>query len=258
MVHQIKSYLSHWLNSVGTHSLQAPFVYNLYTQVILADNDSQVFQSYRDLQKTFYRSDQLVEAVQLGADSKVEAGITHAVSKIARHGTSQAKISRLLYRLAQSNNSKTIVELGTSLGINTCYLSAIEDAEVFTFEGAPQIAAIAKTNFSEQNRTNISLITGEIDSTLDNFLDGISQIDFAFIDANHRYEPTLRYFEMLKSKAQPETIIVLDDIYWSREMTRAWKHIISSDAITLSLDLFNIGVVFIRPELTKQNLQLRF
>ena len=258
MVHQVQSYLSHWLNAVGAHSLQAPFVYNLYTKVILNDANPKKFQAFKTLQKTLTHSDKVVESSLLGANSRVEEGSVHSVSKIARHGTSNARVSRLLYRLAVSNNADTIVELGTSLGVNTCYLSEVQDASVFTFEGAPQIAASAKTVFKEQNRKNIKIIEGNIDNTLPEFLNTIDQIDFAFVDANHRYDPTIKYFELLKTKAQQDAILIFDDIYWSKEMTKAWKNIIADDQVTLSLDLFDVGVVFINPDLAKQNFQLSF
>jgi hypothetical protein len=48
--------------------------------------------------------------------------------------------------------------------------------------------------------------------------------------------------------AHAGTVFVFDDIHWSREMEQAWKVIKDHPAVTLTIDLFFIGIVFIRPE----------
>jgi predicted O-methyltransferase YrrM len=50
-------------------------------------------------------------------------------------------------------------------------------------------------------------------------------IDFVYIDGNHRYEPTMKYFDLLMQYSHEGTILVSDDIHWSLEMTQAWKAI---------------------------------
>jgi len=55
------------------------------------------------------------------------------------------RLAKLIYRLAQDTNPKTVIELGTCLGITSSYLAkACPDAEVITIEGCPQTAEVAK------------------------------------------------------------------------------------------------------------------
>jgi predicted O-methyltransferase YrrM len=78
------------------------------------------------------------------------------------------------------------------------------------------------------------------------------------MDANHRYEPTLKYFDLLLSKIQHSSVIVIDDIHDNPEMERAWKEIKNHDLVYSSVDLYRCGIVFFDPSLTKQHVVLRF
>jgi len=145
------------------------------------------------------------------------------------------------------------VELGTSLGITTLYLAARKKAKVFTFEGSDSIANVALTNFEYFNTQNIELIEGNIDSTLPDFLQDPAKINFALIDANHRYEPTVRYFNQLSKRMADKGIIVIDDIHDTPEMERAWNELKRNDLVYASVDLFRCGMLFFDPALNKQH-----
>jgi predicted O-methyltransferase YrrM len=94
---------------------------------------------------------------------------------------------------------------------------------------------------------------------LPELLSHLSAVDMAFIDGNHRYEPTLRYFNMLMTKAQEYTILIFDDIYWSPEMTDAWQAIKSDPRVSLTIDIYRFGIVFMhRDKLAKEDFILRY
>ena len=105
---------------------------------------------------------------------------------------------------------------------------------------------------------NTLLTVGEFDKQLPKVLPNIETIDFAFIDGNHRYEPTLKYFEMLLGKSTDQSIFIFDDIYWSEGMCKAWKEIIARPEVTVSIDLYRMGIIFFRKESPKQDFVVRF
>ena len=153
-----------------------------------------------------------------------------------------------------------MLELGTSLGITTSYLSfANPDAAITTMEGAPEVASVAKNNFKQLHLSNIQVKKGNFDETLEAVIHQLSAVDFAFIDGNHRKQPTLNYFDQLISLSTPSTIFIFDDIHWSKEMEEAWHEIQQHTAVTLTIDLFFIGIVFFRTEQKiKQHFIVRF
>jgi len=257
--HQVISYLSHWLHEVNSHSLQSPFIYNLYTKFIQKDFNKGQFNAIEKTRLKLLNENFLVAPANYGATSLVHPNVHKTkASTIAKKGLTAAKVSRLLARLIAFNDSKNIVELGTAFGLNALYMAQAENTNVVTFEGSKDIANVALTNFEYHAKNNIKLILGNIDKTLPVFLDARISVDFAYIDANHRYEPTIRYFEAIIKRMHKDSIVVLDDIYWSKEMTQAWEEIKAHPEVTHSIDLFSVGVVFFKPDLVKTHYRLMF
>ena len=161
------------------------------------------------------------------------------------------KLSRLLHLCGSYINAKYVVELGTSLGINTRYLAQISTStKVHTLEGAEPIFQLAAEHLNELD--NVDSQMGNIDELLPILIDQLPQIDLAYIDANHTYDATMRYYNLLVQKKLPSTIIVVGDIHWSSGMEKAWKEIIGREEVTLSVDLFHCGLLFFLPVTEKQ------
>ena len=132
-------------------------------------------------------------------------------------------------------------------------------ARVFTIEGAPEVAAVAESNFRALGLENIECTIGNFDQVLKETLDRAGRIDLAFIDGNHRLEPTLRYFDALYGQLSSSAVVIFDDIHWSREMEEAWESIKKDPRVYLSVDLFFIGLVFFRDSFkVKQDFVIRF
>ena len=96
-------------------------------------------------------------------------------------------------------NGLIIVELGTSLGVTTAYMAAMDKRnKVITYEGCPAVAEIAKENWEALGLKNIDCRVGEI--TADILDRDLERVDVAFIDANHTYAGTRAYFNVLAEK----------------------------------------------------------
>ncbi|RKX17359.1 MAG: class I SAM-dependent methyltransferase, partial [Candidatus Zixiibacteriota bacterium] len=105
---------------------------------------------------------------------------------------------------------------------------------------------------------NINLIISDFSETLDKLNETKQNFDFVFIDGNHRYNATLDYFKKLKILTHSNSILVFDDIHWSSDMQQAWQTITADKSVTLSLDIFQFGIVFFKKELSKQHFVLRY
>lgn len=255
----ISGYWHYWLNAVNEHSLHAPFVYNFYKHVIKQNEASPDFVKIEALRKQLLRSDKTIEIQDLGAGSLTMGNRNNkrAIRQIARSSLTPPKHASILYRCIKYINASNVVELGTSLGINTLYLScAAPDSRVFTLEGCQATAHEATQIFERWPLKNIQLQVGNIDQTLPQLLASLEVIDFLYIDANHQYAPTIRYFQQCKAKAREESIFILDDIYWSKEMHKAWLAIKNDPEVSLSLDFFEFGIVFFKKLKNKQHYTL--
>lgn len=250
----IRGYTHHWLNAVNQHSLHAPFAYDFYVNTLAAEEEQDDFREIEQHRRDYLQNHEMIQVNSPGAPSRVSQNKSRKISNIAGKGISGARNSRLLYRIGKSLQPKTMIELGTSLGINTLYLSAsCPGATVYTFEGCPATAEVARSLFKKWHYPNIRLVEGNIDDTLSQTLTNIDTVDFAYLDANHQYAPTLKYYEWLQAKSSRDSIFVLDDIYWSPGMEKAWQLIRQKAEVSLSLDLFELGILFFRELQVKQH-----
>jgi predicted O-methyltransferase YrrM len=204
--------------------------------------------------------EELIEVEDFGAGSTVIKTRHRVVKDIANSSLKSAKYAQLLFRMVAYYQPATIIELGTSFGITSAYLSCgNKNAKLFTCEGAGNIASIAQNTFDSLQIKNIEIVKGDFAKSLPFLFSKIKVVDFAFIDGNHRKEPTLQYFHLLLSHSKARTIFVFDDIHWSAEMEAAWSAIQQDPAVTLTIDLFFIGLVFINPDFNvKQHFTIRF
>jgi len=258
-VYAILRYLWHWLTAVNEHSLHSPFLFNLYTKTIKKKVVLEDFNAIEQVRQQLIHSTDKIAVNQLGANSKVNNQLIRPVSAIARKGITSAAINKLLFKLIHDFECENIIELGTSFGVNTMYMATNSKVKVYSFEGCPNTARIAQRNFDELGYSNIELILGNIDETLPEFIhQSMAQIDLVFMDANHKLEPTLNYFNQLLKLCHNQSIIIIDDIYWSQEMTKAWEKLKSHPRVTTSVDLYDLGLLFFRPELEKAHFRLMF
>jgi predicted O-methyltransferase YrrM len=251
---QARAYISYWLEAVDEHSLHSPFFFDLYTRVVRPKTRFKGTDSIEKLRTQLLNDKRTITVKDLGSRELTEP---RRIADIAHAAMSPLKLSGLYQRIIAGNKAKTIVELGTSFGINTLYLSQDPNAKVITFEGSKEIAEIAQLTFQFADAKNIKLMLGNLDATLSEAMQQIRKIDFALIDANHRYGPTVRYFNRLLSKVTETSVVVIDDIHYSAEMEKAWNEIKNHKLVYASADLFRCGLLFFDPSLNKQHVILQ-
>lgn len=250
------NYLKYQLCAKNAHDIHSPFVFDLLNNVI---RDNTPYYGF-DLIDSLYSSQLLdhrkIEVTDYGTGNHKRQ---ERVSDIAIKAVKPKKFSRLLFRLVNRFSTKNILEIGTSLGITTLYLSLPDrNNRIVTLEGSPEIASIAKDNFNLMKRSNVEIIVGEFDKSLPKAISKFKQLDLVFFDGNHRKIPTLSYFEKCLTLSTENSIFIFDDIYWNREMKNAWSEIKKNSAVTLSIDLFQFGIIFFRKGIAKQHITLKF
>lgn len=194
-----------------------------------------------------------------GAGSKFGPVKTKTIAQIARHSSIKKKYGELLSRLITNFNPSNIIELGTSLGISTLHLSLPrKSTPIVTIDACSECANLAAQTFKQQECNNIQINIATFDDVLPQIIENIHQIDFVFIDGNHRGDATLNYFHLLLQKSHSNTIFVFDDIYWTQDMNQAWKTICQHPKVTLTVDVFQFGIVFFHPQTEKQHITINF
>jgi predicted O-methyltransferase YrrM len=258
MWYRIRTFLVYWLTSkhkkgFGIHS---PFLFDLITLVFNDKSDKKAYRLAEIIRRDYLTSKRAIMVQDFGAGKNSGPRF---VREICRDSSVPEKYGELLYRLCNHFKPETILELGTSCGISTLYLASGNPmARVITLEGCPETAILAQNTFTKTQLENISLINGTFEELLPLTFFDLKHLGFVFFDGNHSYEATMNYFNQCVFFSKPDSIFVFDDIYWSPEMTKAWNEIILHPRVTLSLDLWRMGIVFFKAELKKEHYIIRY
>ena len=258
LYYRVSSLLVHRFTANNTlgYGIHSPSLFYI-VRFLVYDNNP--FYCFSDIEKC--RSRMLLDGSRIYVeDFGTGNSGERQVGRIASDSLMPREYSQLLFRLVNNVHPKVCVELGTNLGITTAYIAkaAGGESQVFTFEGSKSLISRAGENWKSLGCKNINVIEGNIDATLEPFLETVDTVDFALIDAHHTYDATVRYFESLASKCTGKSFIVLDDIHYSREMGRAWAEIKKHAKTTATLDLYDVGIVFFDKQLQKKHYKLRY
>ncbi|MGV6829544.1 MAG: O-methyltransferase [Flavobacteriales bacterium] len=256
MWYSIKSYLLFLLKSNNQHGIHSPFVYNLITQCFYDKTQYLEYKTLEQFRKSLLQHQGIIEITDFGEGSRVFSTNHRKVAAIAKNAGISKKRQQLLFRITRYFKSKNILELGTSIGLATTALAlANQKTNIITIEGCKNTSAIAQEFFNKYHLHNIQLVN----RTFEYFFKQKKNIkyDLVYIDGNHNKDKTLFYFNQLLPHTTNDSLFILDDIYWSKTMTEAWKTICQHPQVTVSIDCFYWGIIFFRKEQQKQHFTIR-
>lgn len=254
--HRIKSYIQYIGCRKNRFDIHSPFVYDYIDQVLPMARYKKTYEPIEKLRHQLLKNDETICITDLGTGINGKKKYERKISAIAKNSLKKSKYYRLLAQSIRYFNCNSILELGTSLGISTLYL-AEHSKKVHTIEGCPSTAAIAKKQFELADKKNIFSHIADFEHSLDVLLNEIS-FDLVYIDGNHTYEATIRYTEKIIRYTKSFCVIVLDDIYWSTDMTKAWQEIKRMKSINTTIDYFEFGIAFINCDLSKENFVINY
>jgi predicted O-methyltransferase YrrM len=255
---QIIDYITFLSQSHNSHGIHSPFVFDLYNEVLNVKKEYYFYGPIESLRASYVNNHTTVGMLDLGAGSVLGNATKRKISSIASTSLQSPKYAALLFRLVDYFQPKNMIELGTSLGITTCYLAkAVKKSNIISIEGNPSLAALAQQGFQKLAIGNVKVKTGSFETHFLPSLNELQQIDFILFDGNHRYEPTMQYFKDALAFTHQHSVFIFDDIYWSSEMKQAWQNIKDHPQVTVTIDLFEMGLVFFKQGQNKQHFKLR-
>lgn len=257
LFHPAKSFLSYFFSSVNLHGLHSPFTYALAKEAVYDNKKYAEYTTIKNYRERLLDDHTVVNLMGFGAGSRITGSNTRTIKTIAKNSSSDLKKAFLLFRLAKYFKPQQILELGTNLGVSALSMSlGCPEAELVTVEGDPNLASYSK-KIKDLTRGDLTIVTSSFEQFLQSKVSTFNP-DLIYIDGNHRFQPTLDYFEIFAHQAQPSTVLIFDDIHWSAEMEKAWKEIRNDKRVSVTIDLFKVGLVFFRPSLEKQDFIVRF
>lgn len=237
-----KAYLSFFIQSVSQTKKEVGLIDDRFLQVFSGLKNVKD-QAILELVERLKNDTTPIQVTDFGAGSKRQNGNSRRLCDLVKSASIPPKYGRFLNQCIDIFDLKHGVELGTSLGIGSLYLTWNQPGFYLqTMEGCPEIAKQAQKHFNQLKQTNILPLVGEFSTQFSQIKD-MQDVDFVYVDGNHTKQATLAYFEFFKSKIKSEAILVFDDIYWSQGMYEAWKIIQSDPQVVWSLDLMRMGLI---------------
>jgi predicted O-methyltransferase YrrM len=241
------------------HGIHSPFIFNLVSEVFNNKPEESIVKKVEKMRSDLRRDRRIIKFTDYGAGSLKLKCKERRVSDIVRYSAVRTYYGQLLSKLAKMNNGKSIIEFGTSLGISTMYMAlGAPLSRVFTMEGCNEVAAIARTNFELCEINNVDLSIGRFEDVLDDILMKAEVPGMVFVDGNHLKEPVLKYIKRLKEIMDDDTILIVDDIHYSKEMEEAWDGIKQSEDVSVTIDILQMGLVFFRKGMSKQSYIIKY
>lgn len=252
LIERVKLNVSFFRRAVTIYKVQSPFAYRLISDVIQSREVYYDFAAIEAMRKLLRNDNSQINFVDFGAGNKSGKRV---VSEIAKTSLAPSSQGQMLFKLVNKLKPRVIIELGTCLGITTSYLMAArKSATVYTLEGNVDFLSIAKGVFKQLQLDNYEAISGNFDVTLPDLLKSLDKVDLIYIDGNHSYDATIRYVNLVLPKMSEDGVIVLDDLLWSNEMQQAWKKIIQKEEAVFSLEIRDLGFVFLKKTLQPKHL----
>ncbi len=249
-LHQAKTYLRHWLLEVDEHSIHSPFFFDFYTKVLHDTSSNADFSKLEKLHTDLLSNSSSIADESNGRE-KGKNSNKLSLGEIAQTLTPQ-HYYELYYRIIRHLKAKKVIEVGTSVGLNTLYLAEQLDCQVYTFEQSHALANVAITNFEYLDKKNIHLIEGNNEIELSDFLQDTGKVNFVVMNAT-RYESIVKQFNLLMKRTNEKSIIAINNIHQTEEIDKAWLWLKANELVYGSIDLYECGILFFEPSLNKQH-----
>jgi predicted O-methyltransferase YrrM len=250
------NYLYYFFTSSNQHGVHSPFVFDFVTKVINARKNKPIYHGIELIRSNMLKSDADVNIEAIGAGKKSGK---QKLRNVVKNTAKSAKYAELLERICEYFSPQYAIEIGSSVGISTMYQAVgMPQGYLFALEGNADSAKIAQHNIEKAELENVQIVSGLFEDMLPKVIEKIPRVDYVFFDGNHQLEATLQYFELCLQKAHTGSVFVFDDIRWSDDMLLAWNKIKNHESVTVTVDLYTMGIVFFHKEQEKEHFTIRY
>jgi predicted O-methyltransferase YrrM len=254
-------YIGFRLTTVTRYKLHSPFLYKLATEAIHGKSDKYIDRLYRQLYQKFAFNSSTTEVVEFNIkkNTKLYSSEVKSIRSIFKQSAISSKKAQVLARLLVLFKPENIIEFGTSLGVSaSIFAQASHDSKIYSIEGCSGLASIAQANFDELGFGNIEIQIGHFNHVVNPVLNKIKKVDFVFYDGSDDYKTAINAFESCLPYIGNDGVFIMNSIYRSRAMNKAWDYIKKHNDSIVCIDLFQMGIILFRKEMSKQEIKYLF
>lgn len=166
------------------------------------------------------------------------------------HLKGSTKFHRLLFRLLNFTNPKKVAFIGDDSGLNLTFLAKVDSRRKVHCLGSQVFAR----NFSDSILSDYGISNVAFSS-----LKTEANQNFDFVQISRTISDTVLFeFENnLDRYLNTECFLIVEDISKQAGMRLLWERLKKQDRFSVSLDLFDVGILFARRGMKKQDHNLR-
>ena len=257
-------YLIYLAQSTNRHGVHSPFVYDFADNVL-----------YRKTPNAYESAAELCRKRMLQSEAKIQHQPAHApkpISELAFKRIPLAKYYRLLFRWIQYKQlGGNIIEIGSSFGVLPIYLQRgnvkYNDEWVhrfFSYDRSEKIVEITRFNLShyECNETVVVHPYSSISQIISHFTHhSLANSPIGLIVVNDETLGDEDFWQLMDFAAknlEPNGCIVIFNLNQTVQSRLRWKQIENDENFQVTIDLFGMGLIFVRKEQIKEAFLLRY
>lgn len=232
----------------GVHS---PFVFNLITKVI---EEKSLYYSFYDIE--LIRKQLLFKDQPVAYPDRRQKDVwqQRPLGELVRREGIRPKHGALLFRLTNYFKPRSILQLGAATGLSTLYLTSYaKGLKCIALENVPEFAAIIRQVCEMAASNPVDLRIGAYAEVLPAALQDLGQPDFVFFNTLHEQQNNAALFEMCLKHVHENTVFVFEGIQANRQMSAFWQNVCACPQVTVTLDLYSLGIVFFNKKLHKRD-----
>ncbi len=257
MFHKIVSFFCFILKSKNEHGVHSPFIFDLITTCFYVKKNNHDLTILSNYKEDLSKNSSLQEIYDFNFLSNILLSEKKKKEKIIKDFGVSNKRTRLLINLIQYLKPRSILEIGTSVGINTVTLaSALENFKIITVEENEQSTNISRELFKKYNLKQIELLSGKLDDVLPDVFKK-NTFDFICFKNHGLTKKVLKYFEASVSSIHNNSVCLFKNIHIDKESDQVWEQIKKHEKVTVTIDTFKWGLVFFRKEQEKEHFIIR-
>jgi predicted O-methyltransferase YrrM len=246
MLYQQRKYLLFLLEANNQHGVHSPFIYKLVTQCF-----------YKKISKDLWRKF-LLDKKHVKFTQKMNNTINcKAGSSIGKNSAISNKKAKILIKTVNYFRPENILEIGICLNFKTSAIkTGNKSASILTVDKATESNTQTRNLIDQDNLDTVKVENKRFSKTLSKSTEN-RQFDFIFFDENHTKKTTLDYFEACLKTIHNDSFFIFDNIYRTAEIQEAWSVIKTHSKVTITIDVFYMGIVFFRKEQAKEHFKIR-